>query len=138
MASSFVLKDTGGKPVGYLQQIGDKIRCRIHANIQQAEMMLLYSPEEWVQSILSGNGEECEWESGSKTLIGACLMKQGQLFSSTGDEVRRRYLHFACKKGKTEPVLEKQTSVEGFPERRWPPPPCVPGAKYVSGAWKTE
>lgn len=26
--------------------------------------------------------------------------------------------------------------MHGLPQRRWPPPPCMPGARYVSGRWE--
>ncbi len=34
-------------------------------------------------------------------------------------------------------VPQTAPNVDALPERRWPPPPCMPGARYEEGRWRT-
>ena len=86
-------------------------------------------------------------------LLGAYVCSGGRLLMDTGEAARRAFerAEEACqsaqrpegkrKDARGEDVrthARRQTEGDTIEaaECRWPPPPCMPGARYVNGAWK--
>ena len=146
MTNSFLLKDRSGKPQGYLLSCGEEICCRISGACRGAELCVYegrkgsrFNLEETnLEQVFSYRlaGIDCavvythgqaalasDW-----TLAEAVLSEHSDVFNSE-----------AAGKHEPEepPAKEQKDAVDRlpWPQRRWPPPPCMSGARYVHGRW---
>lgn len=149
MNESYVFKTKNGAACGYIIARGKKLCIRLTENMKNVCLTVL---DEDGEQTFDGNfgTEETEKTGRGKKLFGAYGVSDGQLVMDTGETARKafekRRLAADCEKKK--PVLQPADSMKSEPERqtrktekserRWPPPPCIPGAKYEKGMWIME
>lgn len=155
MGKSFVLKDAAGRPGGYLMQGMREICCRADTPAQQA--VLLFEDGTSEERALCG-GQEARWPDDGRMLRGGFICADGRMLLATGEEARsafermRLQRHAAREKARPrkeespEPAPEQRQQTQRraipmgearvWPERRWPPPPCLPQAEYAQGCWR--
>ena len=151
MVRSFVLKGMTGKPEGYLMQGFGVVRFKAGA-MQKARMTIIRADGRqtvWEDAWTDGENERPD--DGGK--IAAAYVTENGVLRLYTDETAKKMFEKEKRKCPTEQpagridkqVFEKtayrekekkmQTEVHTWPERRWPPPPCMPAARYVSGRW---
>ena len=155
MGKSFVLKDAAGRPGGYLMQGMREICCRAGALTQQAEAVLLFEDGTAQAHALCG-GQEAHWPEEGRALCGGFVCADGRLLLATGEEARGAFERMLMqkhaaqqeKRPRTESPPERERTqrakkpagpaeeTRGWPQRRWPPPPCWPQAEYAQGRWQ--
>lgn len=157
MGKSFVLKDASGRPGGYLMQSMREICCRADSPAQQA--VLLFEDGTAETHALCG-GQEARWPCGDRLLRGGFVCAEDRLLLATGEETRGAFVRWLASKralpekkrpaeGSTPELALKSTPLQEnkqpigtvqkpreWPQRRWPPPPCWPAARYVQGCWQ--
>jgi len=143
MGKSFVLRNGQGKTVGYIQQAGDDLRCRIHEPEERTpcSLYLLDSCGNIHKKEMNAIHHEYEWREEHMTVAGGCVAIGTRILADTGKEARRRIHTYMLvnvsvreEKGKRETVEEnhvdtKRTGLAAQPryfQRRWPPNPCCP------------
>mgnify|MGYP004533057533 FL=1 len=147
MNESYVLKTKSGAACGYIMARDEKLRIRLNADGTDMQLTVLYEDEEQTFSC-NADGLEIEKPGRRKKLLGAYGTAGEQLAADTGEAARKAFeirkteakreqkihrLHTA------QPVQEnpeQETQKTKTAERRWPPPPCMPGAKYAKGSWR--
>lgn len=162
MAKSFVFRDRERRIVGYLQQNRDEIRCRITGIEQEADLIIYHvDARETRLHMDTGGCEKCFPDSG-RCISGAVVVQGDALRLFTDEAAAEAYERaYRCKTEKQRRAdrtlpredTEKAAAPEGekeeaalpdakteqpgysWPERRWPPPACLPGAAYVQGRW---
>lgn len=150
MNGSFVLRGKDGAAGGYAMARGGVLRFRLPADIGDVRLTALYEDGEQTFDGDFG-GEEVERPMGKRVLVGAYVSTGGRLLLDTGHEARaafewaaresaRGQMEAAPKPRQSESIKsasinEKESRVgpRETAERRWPPPPCMTGAKYVNG-----
>lgn len=158
MGKSFVLKDASGRPGGYLVQGMRETCCRADTPAQQAVLLFEDGTEE--THALCG-GQEAHWPCGGRLLRGGFVCADGRLLLATGEEARgafaRRSTGARAAQGENRPDAQRPPETpepartlapeanrpakpmetpRAWPQRRWPPPPCWPGAQYAKGRWR--
>ena len=148
MGKSFVLRNEAERAVGYIQQVGNMLRCGIHATCGEApfDLYLLDASGEVTVKRMDDTHNENEWRAESAVISGGCLVKDGRILADTGGQARIRVRQLLQKstaasifpkapadQEKREPPRAK---LPLHPERRWPPNPCNTGAVYRDGAWQ--
>lgn len=160
MGGSFVLKDASGRAAGYVMQGTDAVRCRIGDAQGQLEARLYFADGSCERLALEPQKEQ-RFDETRRRLTGAAVAADGTLFADTGAAARaaferertqrqaaqRRQEH-AARKIQSVPSAQpeepqaaqresRQTQTAfGLPQRRWPPPPCMPQAAYRDGRWE--
>ena len=149
MNGSFVLKGKDGAAGGYAMARGGVLRFRLPENIGGVRLTALYEDGEQAFNGDFGGGE-VEQPIGKHALVGAYVSSGGRLLFDTGREARAAFERAARRSalGQTEAAKPQQSkSIKSASikeeesrvgpretaERRWPPPPCMAGAKYVNG-----
>lgn len=148
MNESYVLKEKNGAVRGYVMARNGRVRVRLPVGEGTARVFLLYDDgSRSFERKLDGTETEHAKEG---RLLGAYVCAEGKLLMETGEAARsafeqaqRRILPARTtrkeeRRRETENQREwKRESIKTeTAERRWPPPPCMPGAKYVNGAWR--
>ena len=111
---------------------------------------------------MPAGGQEQTWTDGGGTLTGAYIAADGEMLLDTGEAARQaferarrkaagmakaRQASVAAGKSTTEQQEAAQPSgnaagqraapqTRSLPQRRWPPPPCWPEARYLDGRWQ--
>lgn len=150
MNGSFVLRGKDGAAGGYAMARGGVLRFRLPEDIGGVRLTALYEDGEQAFDGDFGGGE-AERPIGKRALIGAYVSVGGRLLFDTGREARAAFERAARRSAlgqteaaakprrsetiKTESIKEEESRVgpRETAERRWPPPPCMTGAKYVNG-----
>ncbi len=149
MNGSFVLKGKDGAAGGYAMARGGVLRFRLPEDIGGVRLTALYEDGEQAFNGDFGGGE-VEQPIGKHALVGAYVSSGGRLLFDTGREARAAFERAARRSalGQTEAAKPRQSkSIKSASikeeesrvgpretaERRWPPPPCMTGAKYVNG-----
>lgn len=161
MGKSFVLKDTAGHPRGYLLQQSGKICCRASLGALQARLVMLFEDGTQMQHEMQSDGTETSWPCDARKLCGGYACAENRLLLFSDEEARRAFerarirqkaVRTAAEEDGYEPKEEQSskepapapqetaageaTIEERLPQRRWPPPPCWPTARYVHGSWQ--
>lgn len=150
MNGSFVLKGKDGAAGGYAMARGGVLRFRLPEDIGGVRLTALYEDGEQAFNGDFGGGE-VEQPIGKHALVGAYVSSGGRLLFDTGREARAEFERAARRSalGQTEAAAkprqsksiksastkeeESRVGPRETAERRWPPPPCMTGAKYVNG-----
>ena len=146
MMNSFLLKDRSGRPQGYLLSNGEEICCRLSGPSRGAELCVYEGRKKFSFNLDETDSEQVfpyrragidcvvvythgqaalasDW-----TLAEAVLSEHSDVFNS---EAAGKHAH------EEPPAKEQKDAADqlSWPQRRWPPPPCMSGARYVHGRW---
>lgn len=153
MKESYVLKRRNGAVCGYIMARDGQLCARLPDEDGAAQIAAIY--EDGIRTFEGKlDGAESAYPSGGKHLLGAYVCSEGKLLMDTGEAARAAFER--AEKRQTPESTRKKTeedgerisarreaghaadepAANGTTERRWPPPPCMPGAKYVNGAWQ--
>ena len=131
MNESFVFKNKKGARCGYIMARGKQLRIRLPEGMEKSCLTAVY--EDGERNFEGGfDGYETERPNDGGRLIGAYVTADGKMVLDTGTAARKAFENrkaTACRP-------EKQTQKPETAERRWPPPPCMPGAVYRKGIWE--
>lgn len=159
MGKSFVMKRPDGALAGYLMQGDGEIRFRANALPDVgAALTLVFAGGAQERREARGEREmvwpdqgkdvEAAYVAGGETLL-MCTGEQGRRAfhaAQAREKARRQEKTQAGRQAPPETAQEPEAAGSGaqreakyaMPERRWPPPPCLPGARYRQGGWRTE
>jgi len=146
MNRTLVLKDAQGRAVGFAEQRGNMVNCRINAKEQDRILLFFDSGAPLVICTECGRMEYRQ-EVGDKAIVGAAALCQGKCMAGSGKGVQRlvgAYIDEQRTKTAEKSVMQdgdplqrecKEVGREGgglfwpekaYPDRRWPPNPCCP------------
>lgn len=152
MKESYVLKRRNGEARGYVMARDGEVRVRLPNEEGTAKIAVIYADQtQMLEGML--DGLERTYPAAGSRLMGAYVCSGGRLLMDTGEAARRAFerAEEACQPAQrpegegqdacgedAETHARRQTEGDtiGAAERRWPPPPCMPGARYVNGAWR--
>ena len=147
MNESFVFKNKKGATCGYIMARGRQLRIRLPEGMEKVCLTAVY--EDGERNFEGGfDGYETERPNDGGRLIGAYVTADGKMVLDTGTAARKAFENrkaTACRPEKQKAAQnldfakekpEKQTQKPETAERRWPPPPCMPGAVYRKGIWE--
>lgn len=152
MKESYVLKRRNGEACGYVMARDKEVRVRLPNEKGTAKMAVIYADQtQTIEGKL--DGMERTYSATGSRLLGAYVCSGGRLLMDTGEAARRAFERAEEARqsaqrpegeGKDAHGEDARTHAghqgEGdtieAAERRWPPPPCMPGARYVNGAWE--
>lgn len=152
MGKSYVLKEKNEKICGFVMQTGSNLSYRI-THFEKKPLMLtaVYSEGESICAEVTDSDEHRQ-KAGSGELLCAYAVFDGELLMDTGEDARNAY---CCRKSNltrkaqssscdfentdTEidtRALAKDVRTDSIRrEKRWPPPPCIPYARFLNGEW---
>ena len=152
MKESYVLKRRNGEACGYVMARDKEVRVRLPNENGTAKMAVIYADQtQTLEGML--DGMERAYPAAGSRLLGAYVCSGGRLLMDTGEAARRAFerAEEACQpaqrpEGEGQDACgedarahtrrqNEENTIEAA-ERRWPPPPCMPGARYVNGAWR--
>ena len=152
MKESYVLKRRNGEARGYVMARDGEVRVRLPNEEGTAKIAVIYADQtQMLEGML--DGLERTYPAAGSRLMGAYVCSGGRLLMDTGEAARRAFerAEEACQpaqrpEGEGQDACgedarahtrrqNEENTIEAA-ERRWPPPPCMPGARYVNGAWK--
>ena len=159
MGNSFLLKDAAGRVCGYLIARSGEICCRIQEPASQSILQLCAEGKKTAFRLEESAAEQ-QFSFPGGRIAGAQVYAGGKLILATDWEMAPARPDEGVKAAQTEstpraeggaqiapalspadaeapPVCGKSWECS-LPQRRWPPPPCWPGAKYAHGAWREE
>ena len=147
MKESYVLKRRNGEACGYVMARNKEVRVRLPNEKGTAKMAVIYADQtQTLEGML--DGMERTYPATGSRLLGAYVCSGGRLLMDTGEAARRAFERAEearqsaqrpegeRKDARTHAGHQAEGDTIGAAERRWPPPPCMPGARYVNGAWK--
>lgn len=147
MKESYVLKRRSGEACGYVMARDKEVRVRLPNEKGTAKMAVIYADQtQTLEGML--DGMERTYPATGSRLLGAYVCSGGRLLMDTGEAARRAFERAEearqsaqrpegeRKDARTHAGHQAEGDTIGAAERRWPPPPCMPGARYVNGAWK--
>ena len=152
MKESYVLKRRNGEACGYVMARDKEVRVRLPNEKRTAKMAVIYADQtQTLEGML--DGLERTYPAAGSRLLGAYVCSGGRLLMDTGEAARRAFerAEEACQSAQRTDGERKDARGEDArtharrqtegdtieaAERRWPPPPCMPGARYANGAWK--
>ena len=160
MGGSFVLKDASGRAVGYVMQGTDAVRCRVGSAQGELNIHLFFDDGSCEARVLEPQKEQ-RFDGTKRRLTGAAVSADTMLLADTGEAARaaferERMQQQAAQRGQDHPVRRPQSAppdrteeartapreirqtqtAYSLPQRRWPPPPCMPQAIYRNGRWE--
>lgn len=168
MGKSFVLKDASGRPGGYVMQSFGQICCRADGIRGPAQLALLDGDAICAQLALTEGEESRWPDPGYALKGAVVHAERSVLLCSDGEtqraferlacrpqqnasphaerngarEERRRdgMTESVSAEGKNteESGHTEKSAAEALPQRRWPPPPCSPAARYTCGRWQEQ
>jgi len=139
VGKSFVLRDNSGRAVGYIQQVGNALRCGIHEVDGDAlvDLFLVYVNGEVSAKRINAMRPEHEWQE-EAAIYGGCVVMEGKILADTGREAKcsvKKHLQPNTDVGNREKRPERvrheqddQQKAARIPQRRWPPNPCDPAS----------
>lgn len=159
-----MMRSGSGRLAGYIQKMGDTVRCKLTEGAGEAlaEVTLLLADGRSERREAPLDGSEVSWAAPAGGLTGAYTIAGGRVLCASDerahaaglrrlDEKRPRRAVAEPEEPENAPETPKEAPVDeekagpavsaaalGFPERRWPPPPCCPRARYVGGMWVTQ
>lgn len=155
---SFVLRSGNGAVTGYLMQGQGEIRLRVQGIPEGGAVMVLMGKDgREREQRLSATGEEQRWPDPGMRISAAYALRGEKLLFCTGPEAKTACLRRIASaqqqkkpaqqtaqdiiapeaaQGKEPPAGRETTRQADWPERRWPPPPCCPEARYEGGRWR--
>lgn len=152
MKESYVLKRRNGEACGYVMARDKEVRVRLPNEKGTAKMAVIYADQ--TQAIEGKlDGMERTYPATGSRLLGAYVCSGGRLLMDTGEAARRAFERAEEARqsaqraegerkdargedARTHESHQAEGDTIGAAERRWPPPPCMPGARYVNGAWE--
>ena len=152
MKESYVLKRRNGEARGYIMARDGEVRVRLPNEEGTAKIAVIYADQtEMLEGML--DGLERAYPAAGSRLMGAYVCSGGRLLMDTGEAARRAFERAEEARqsaqrsererkdargedAKTHARRQTEGDTIGTAERRWPPPPCMPGARYVNGAWR--
>lgn len=152
MKESYVLKRRNGEARGYVMARDGEVRVRLPNEEGTAKIAVIYADQtQMLEGML--DGLERTYPAAGSRLMGAYVCSGGRLLMDTGEAARRAFerAEEACQsaqrpegegqdaRGEDARAHTRRQNEENAieaTERRWPPPPCMPGARYVNGAWR--
>lgn len=156
MGNSLLLKDEAGRMTGYVQLCAGTLRCRVTAGAaERAELLVGYADGGAQTCDLAADSGEQTWPAASGALRSACVLSGGHVLCATDETARAAGWKALLDRRPRKPreaqetpkahdeqengacVIQKPAEEVTFPQRRWPPPPCLSGARYDGGAWIT-
>lgn len=156
MGNSLLIRDEAGRMAGYVQLCAGTLRCRVTSGAaERAKLLVCYADGGAQTCDLSADGGEQTWLAASGALRGACVLSGGHVLCATDDAARAAGRKALLDRQPRKPreaqeppqahdgqengtcVIPKPAEEVTFPQRRWPPPPCLSGARYDGGAWIT-
>lgn len=154
-AKCLILKDSQGCLGGYFLQEESKLvfksrkgkmdGCQIICVDDSGRRHILTVKDEWNEIPFSETDAQIEAVYG---------LKENELIWTSGEAAKRAYEADQAVRREQTDADARQTMADaptgGLPEReiernpkqaisqlRWPPPPCMPGARYEQGLWRT-
>ena len=152
MKESYVLKRRNGEARGYVMARNGEVRVRLPNEEGTAKIAVIYADQtQMLEGML--DGLERTYPAAGSRLMGAYVCSGGRLLMDTGEAARRAFerAEEACQPAqrpegegqdargedaRAHTRRQNEENVIEAAERRWPPPPCMPGARYVNGAWR--
>ena len=156
MVKSVVLKDINGVPRGYLRETNEGVFCRVAVD-QPAQAKLIFADGTATDCMVEQRKSEQLIISSTKPLCGTCIFRDDELLLTTDDHVKKMFFEQrAERKKRSEAEMKRVSTTEKeavfrqakqenndvdacaqrcFPDRRWPPPPCLDMACYECGRW---
>lgn len=152
MGNSFILKDASGRACGYLLARKETICCRVSC-LQEDGVLTVCTGGVAHSFALEDESEEHRFAFSGEEISSAFVTEDGRIRCATdwheatvnhmGTDVPKAQAKMSEKNDdkadKSEAVAKdalQTAQSHGWPERRWPPPPCWPQAKYVGGQWR--
>ena len=153
--NSFLLKDKDGRVRGYLLRTGEEICCRLSVTYRDAELFV-YEQQNGVCFHLTASDGEQRFLYRNVEIRCAVVFSLGQMvlasdwvyadaLPQTGAaEKKEKEKEEEKEKKQSSLVLSENKPLKGeeeqpprlWPQRRWPPPPCLMGARYHGGQWR--
>ena len=154
MGNSLLLRDEAGRMAGYVQLCAGTLRCRVTVGAaERAKLLVCYADGGAQTCDLSEDGGEQTWPAASGALRGACVLSGGHVLCATDGAARAAGRKALLDRQPRKPrevqeppkahdeqendvyTIQKTAEEVAFPQRRWPPPPCLSGARYDGGTW---
>lgn len=162
MGKRFVLKDASGRPAGYVIADGADICCRVSGDGQgDARLIALFEDGERRAYALAPGGAEQRFPCGDGALCGGYVEAADRLLLATDARAREAFARSPMRR-RAQPAAQARSDLtdareqampprpdetqqpdatartDVMPQRRWPPPPCWPQARYAHGRWQDE
>ena len=146
MNKTLILKDVQGNAVGFVQQRGSAVECRIKTKEQDRILLFLDSGDPLDCDVREGE-REFLFDAGDGTIASAAVLFHDRCVADSGDRARTRlwaYLSHQSKRRREERKIEEigiknaqgyvqATEAKDHPtlqraimQRQWPPNPCCP------------
>lgn len=109
MGGSFVLRDRGGRPAGYVMQGMGVVRCRAGALAQPGQLVLLRAGETECRP-MPADGQEQVWPDRGGALMGAYIASDGALLLDTGEAARQAFERARCRTPDAKTMLTSMTA----------------------------
>ena len=133
MKESYVLKRRNGEACGYVMARDKEVRVRLPNEKGTAKMAVIYADQtQTLEGML--DGLERTYPAAGSRLLGAYERAEEACQSAQRPEGKRKDAR--GEDARTHARRQTEGDTIEAAERRWPPPPCMPGARYVNGAWK--
>lgn len=145
MADSFLLKDSSGRARGYALCRGYEICVRISMPLQSAELCADGEAVRKVYALAAAEEEQVfPFQGGGIRCVS--VVEQGRLILASDWAAVQRDIplqaHVAERRSEADSAkqacLKPENGSRQWPQRRWPPPPCLQKARYVRGCWQEE
>ena len=158
MAVSMMLKSREGSIAGYVLLLENRLHYRVNGGGESGQLVLLADQEVTMETEIRCDSHEHQTEYTGREFTSAYAVSDGHLLTYT-DPAAMNAFKAREDSGKEipKPVSEEKTSglckkddprcvykeeeISGhahtrYGDVRWPPPPCWPEARYVSGVWR--
>lgn len=148
-----ILKDAQGGLCGYLIQEDGRIVLNRRSGVDRSGMLVCFDSLGGVRRLpMEERTQEMQWTDEGRILEMVYGETGGELIFSSGEDAKRAYLSSGRETENTraqgvravpeeenvqnEPPPEAKTAQRREQETRWPPPPCMVGARYSGGVWR--
>jgi len=149
MANGFLFRDKNDRHRGYLLFCGEEICCRISDSYSGA-VLCISNGHECACFHLEETSAEQRFACRVEGIACAAVLEDGKPVLATDWTMENVLRHMQPDQQErnlpeTDKPVFQETPVRNksalqakpylWPQRRWPPPPCISGARYVSGRW---
>lgn len=148
-----ILKDAQGGLCGYLmQEDGRIVLNRRSGDDRDGTLVCIDSYGRAHRLPMEGQTQEMQWTDEGRALEMVYGEAGGELLFVSGEDAKRAYLSGresgnVCAQGvrdapeeesmRKEPLQGEEAAAQSrAQEARWPPPPCMMGARYCGGVWR--
>lgn len=140
-----ILRDAQGGLWGYVMQEDGRIALHKRSGCTDGGTLVCIGAQGCVRRMAMEEGaQEMHWPDEGARLEAAYGTTGGELLFFSGEEARRAYEtnSEAQSQGAQEQNRAPLSGEAAVPnvrqDARWPPPPCLQGARYCGGVWRIE